>query len=84
MQSSQLAPFTDARPFEAFTIFVAEGRTIDVQHPEMVMMGDYALGIWILHPDGQLELIDAALITAIRTVHAVDPHNFTGPQPESA
>ena len=76
MQSTHLILFANSRPFEAFTIFVADGRTINVLHPETLLLAEYALGIWIFHAPGQLEIVDAELITALRTVGPVDPREF--------
>ncbi|HEY7088275.1 MAG TPA: hypothetical protein VH518_09315 [Tepidisphaeraceae bacterium] len=78
MQSSQFGLFVNSRPFEPFRVFVADGRFVDVTHPEMVLVGQYALALWIFYADGQFEMIDGNLITALKTLGPVDPDGFTG------
>ena len=82
MQASQLLVYTQSRPFEPFRIFVADGRRIDVLHPEMTMVAKYAMTLWLFHPRGELEVLDAGHITGLRTMHAVDPEQFAASQIE--
>lgn len=82
MQSSQLTIFANSLPFEAFRIFIADGRQVNVTHPEMVMIADYAESIWAFHSGGQAELIDGALITSLKTLGPVDPDTFIPRRPE--
>jgi hypothetical protein len=78
MQSHALVLFANSRPFEPFRIFVADGRKIDVRHPETVMISKHVLGVWILHTGGEVEVIEADLITGLKTLHGVNPENFMG------
>lgn len=82
MQSSQLTIFTNSRPFEAFRIFISDGRQLDVTHPEMLTIAEFAVAIWVFHAGGEIELIDGALITAMKTLGPVDPVTFIPQRPQ--
>ena len=79
MTSSYIIHFADARPFERFRVYLADGRHLDVTHPEMVLVATYALGLWIFYPEGQLEVVDGDSITGLRTLDKVTP-GFIGPE----
>ena len=78
MQESHLILFAVSRPFEPFRIYVADGRTLEVRHPEMVMVAEYGLSVWIFCEQGQIEAVDGNLITGLRTLGSVDPEEFAG------
>jgi hypothetical protein len=58
------------RPFEPFIVFVADGRELRIVHPEMASTGRALLTLHIVLEGGQIEVLDASFITALRTVHA--------------
>jgi hypothetical protein len=76
MQASHLILFALSRPFEPFRIYVADGRTIDVNHPEMLLIAEHGLGLWLLYSGGEVEVVGAETITGLRTLGPVDPHQF--------
>ena len=82
MQAPQLILFAESQPFEPFRVFVADGRRIDVRHPEMTLVGLYAMSHWVFYRNGEVEVIDADQITALKTLGPVDPEAFAGSQIE--
>jgi hypothetical protein len=74
--SSEVIRFFDARPFVPFTFILVNGREVPVQHPEQVVVGDYALVVTYIHATRQVEVIDAAHIVSLRTMYAVDLDNL--------
>jgi hypothetical protein len=78
VQEAYLVHYADARPFEAFRIYVTDGRAIDVRHPEMAMVATHALALWLFHERGQIEILDGSHLTALRMLGAADPENFIG------
>ena len=76
MQASHLILFAVSRPFEPFRIYIADGRVIDVNHPEMVLVAEHGLGLWLLYAGGQVEVLGAETITGLRTLRPVDAHHF--------
>jgi hypothetical protein len=78
MQAAEVLLFTESRPFEPFRIYVADGRQIEARHPEVVTAGKYALTLWVLHDGGEIEAVDAELVTSLKTLGKVDPAEFMG------
>ena len=78
MQETYLIHYADSRPFEPFRIFMTEGRTIDVMHPEMAMITTHALALWLFHDHGQIEILDGQHITSLRTLGPADRDSFIG------
>ena len=76
MTSDMLSPFFHMRPFQPFVLHLVDGRTFEVGHPDLANLGRAGLGVWILHPSGQIESVDASLITSIRTRDAADIELF--------
>jgi hypothetical protein len=76
MTTAMLSPFFNMRPFQPFTLYLVDGRTIEVGHPDLANLGRAGLGVWILHPTGQIESIDTSLITSIRTRDPADIEQF--------
>lgn len=83
MQPEHLIVFAHSRPFERFRIFIADGRSIDVEHPENVLVGTHGLGLWLFHSEGQVEALAGETITGLQTLDPVDPHTFIPETPES-
>jgi hypothetical protein len=79
MQPRTLLNFSESRPFEAFRVFMADGRVHDVTHPEMMTTGAFGLTLWIFYANGQIEALDGDSITALRTLGTVDPDDFIAP-----
>ncbi len=76
MQPAHLIIFAVSKPFEPFRAYVADGREIDVNHPETVLVAEHGLGLWLLHASGEVEMLAGETITGLRTLHSVDPHQF--------
>jgi hypothetical protein len=76
MTSDQLALFFVRKPFQPLTLYLADGRSILVQHQDFSSVSKAGLGVWVYHDNGEMEIIDAALICSIRTAGAVDMDQF--------
>jgi hypothetical protein len=69
MTSPPLARFFMQRPFEPFTMVLADGRELHVNHPEFADVNAQDEVVTFQHPSGQLEVIDPRLIVSIRTIY---------------
>ena len=76
MTSEEVVRFFEARPFVPFTFSLVNGREIPVQHPEQVVVGNFALVVTYIHATRQVEVIDAAHIVSLRTMYAADLENL--------
>jgi hypothetical protein len=67
MTSEQLRKMIRARPFEPFRVFLADGRELKVQHPEMVAVSATGRTAIVMLPDAEdYEVIDLLLVTGLR------------------
>jgi hypothetical protein len=64
MTTDQLRSFISACPFRAFLIHMADGRTVEVNHPEWI---DYAGGriALVAKPDDSFEVVDLLLVPSL-------------------
>jgi hypothetical protein len=54
-----------ARPFESFTIHVADGRDVPVPHPDFISLDPRGRIVHVFLGDGRSEFIDFMLVTRI-------------------
>ena len=73
MQESQLVHWVKGIPFEPFALFLTDGRTMQIKSPESVMLAEYALGLYVFHAGGKVEIVDGGHIVSICTLATVDP-----------
>jgi hypothetical protein len=57
----------DRRPFEPFWVRTADGREVEVRHPDAIAWsGERAQIVAYVSPDGGWEWIDVALVMSLR------------------
>jgi hypothetical protein len=66
MTIEQLRAMHQARPFQPFDIYIADGRTIAVEHPEFLSQSPQGRTISVGMPDGTHHVIDLLLVTSIK------------------
>jgi hypothetical protein len=66
MTVDQLRRMHQARPFQPFEIYLADGRSIAVDHPELLALtpGGRTIGVAV-EPDA-IEVIDLLLVTSLK------------------
>ena len=64
MTTDQITKLINARPFIPFTIRTADGRQIQVTHPENIMYRGGRIAVVAQHPDA-FEIIDLLLVPSI-------------------
>lgn len=52
----------DAQPFQPFTMHLADGREIPVQHREFVMAAPSGRTLVVMEPDDTLHIVDLLLV----------------------
>jgi len=60
------ASLAQAEPFIPYTLHLADGRTIGVGNPELVMIAGDSRSISVFEPDRATEYIDLALVVSVR------------------
>ena len=69
MTVEQLRRLHQARPFQGFEIHLADGRTLPVEHPEVLAITPPGRTIAVGLADGTLEIVDLLLVTSLK-LHA--------------
>jgi hypothetical protein len=66
MTMEQLRQMHLAQPFRAFDIYLADGRTLPVEHPEFLAQSPAGRTIAVAHADGTLEIVDLLLVVSLK------------------
>jgi hypothetical protein len=66
MRSEELRKAKDRRPFRPFSIRMADGKELEVRHPDAVAWGsDRSRIVWYISPSDDWVTIDIALVTSL-------------------
>ena len=66
MTIEQLRTLHRAVPFRAFDIHLADGRSLPVEHPEVLAIPPTGRTIGVGTADGIVEIVDVLLITSLK------------------
>jgi hypothetical protein len=67
MKIDDLKQAKDQRPFQPFWVHMADGREVEVRHPDaLAWRDDRARSVAYVSPKGDWMWIDVALVTALR------------------
>lgn len=64
MTADGLTSFMSARPFRPFLIHMADGRTIEVNHPKRIVHAGGRIAL-VAKPDESFEVIDLPLVPSL-------------------
>jgi len=64
MTLEQLTLMHQTRPFQPFDIFLADGRSLPVEHPEFLSRSPAGRTIGVGRADGTIEVVDLLLVTS--------------------
>ena len=72
MTIEQLRNLHEKRPFSPFRIHLADGRHLDVDHPEFLAQSPTGRTLIVTRPDDSFEVVDMLLVTSleVRNGHA--------------
>jgi hypothetical protein len=66
MTAQQLRSLTQAQPFRPFDVHLADGRSLPVEHPEVVAITPPGRTIAVGLSDGTIEIVDLFLVTSLK------------------
>ena len=66
MTLEQLILMHQSRPFQPLDIFLADGRSLPVEHPEFLSRSPSGRTIDVGRADGTIEVIDLLLVTSLK------------------
>jgi hypothetical protein len=73
MTSEQIRKLHQAKPFQPFTLNLADGRAVHVAHPELLFQTQGGRTILVNTHDENVEIIDLLLMTSITMGSAAPP-----------
>ena len=65
MRPEDILDFVHKQPFEPFRITLTDGRTFDVRHPEMAMVGRTAMVVGVPEPEEVRPVYDRAVTVSL-------------------
>jgi hypothetical protein len=65
MSPSEIRSALAAKPFQAFVIHLADGRSFPVRHPEFAYVAPKGRWVMVVHEDEGYDIADMLLITGI-------------------
>jgi len=65
MTISEFRNMLSAKPFHAFTINLADGRSIPVKHREFALPSPSGRTVIVYQPDDSFDIIDILLVTSL-------------------
>ena len=66
MTIDELVRMHQARPFQPFDIYLADGRTLPVEHPEFLARSPVGRTIAVGLADGTHEIVDLPLVVSLK------------------
>jgi hypothetical protein len=66
MTGEQIRKMHQARPFQAFEIHLAGGRSLSVDHPECLAIAQGGRTIGVALADATIEIVDLLLVTSLK------------------
>lgn len=66
MTIAELTKMHQARPFQPFDIYLANGRTLPIEHPEFLASSPVGRTISVGLPDGTHEIVDLLLVISLK------------------
>lgn len=73
MRTNDPLDFVKRQPFEPFRVTLTDGRTFDVHHPELTMVGKSAVAIGIPASDEQGPVYDRLVTVSLLHVMQIEP-----------
>jgi hypothetical protein len=67
MTIERLKEYLERRPFEPFDIYLADGRSVHVDHPEFLMQSRTHRTVTVALPDDRMAVVDLLLVTSIES-----------------
>ena len=68
MSGGEIRKLFEATPFLPFRVHVANGKSVDVRHPDFMHLSPTGRRLIVDRPDDTFEIIDVLLVTGLETL----------------
>ena len=73
MRLEDIRSFLDRRPFQPFRLTLTDGRTYEVRHPELAMIGRSIVAIGVPAPDDPAPVFDRLVTVSLLHIMQMEP-----------
>ena len=73
MRPEDIGEFLQRRPFQPIRITLTDGRTYDIRHPELAMVGRSTVAIGVPAPDDPSPVYDRLVTVSLLHIMQVEP-----------
>ena len=73
MRPDDVRDFVNKRPFQPFRITLMDGRSYEVRHPELAMVGRSAVAIGVPAPDDSEPVYDRLVTVSLIHIMQIEP-----------
>ena len=78
MRSEDIRDFLQKRPFQPFRLTLTDGRTYEVRHPELAMVGRSIVAIGVPAPGDPSLVFDRLVTVSLLHIMQVEPSEMQG------
>jgi hypothetical protein len=78
MRPEDIREFLQKKPFQPFRLTLTDGRTYEVPHPEMAMVGRSAVAIGLPAPNDPSLIYDRLVTVSLLHIMQVEPSEMQG------
>ena len=68
MTGGEIRKLFEATPFLPFRVHVANGKSVDVPHPDLMHLSPTGRRLIVDRPDDTFEIIDVLIVTSLETL----------------
>ena len=79
MRPEDIREFLHQRPFQPFRVTLTDGRTYDIRHPELAMVGRNTIEIGLPAPEDSTPIYDRLVTVRLLHIMQIEPHQAPGP-----
>ncbi len=73
MRPEDIREIVHRKPFQSFRLTLTDGRTLDVNHPELIMVGRTTISVGTPWPEAKERIYDRVVVISILHVMQIEP-----------
>jgi hypothetical protein len=78
MRPEDIREFLQHKPFQPFRLTLIDGRTYEVRHPELAMVGRSSVAIGVPSPDDPRPVYDRLVTVSLLHITQIEPSEMQG------
>jgi hypothetical protein len=79
MRTEDVREFTKRQPFQSFRLTLTDGRTYDVLHPELAMVGRSTVSVGVPKPGDPEPIYDRLIMFSLLHIMQIEPLETAAP-----